>query len=236
MSLDDFIVIDTETIPSQNLPESCMPQFDESEVKLGNLVDRWKIEQKINDAREKWQANLDKDMATDPYLCQICCLVGYHKASDEFLTLFAPDQDSEFDMLNTAWEWIGKHYRNRIPLVGYNSSSFDLPVMLTRSMLLDVTVQPGMIGNFMKRQDYGNRYHYDLMQRLGHRNPFSGKLEYKKLDYHLQRFRIGGKPTGWNGSQVYPAFKEVDTRTSSITAGTGMSDRRRCCSSGSGRG
>ena len=74
-------------------------------------------------------------------------------------------------------------------------------------MLLDVAIDPALIQSLTRRQDQ-NRCHYDLMQRLGYRNPFSGQMVMRSLDYNLKRFGLGGKLNGMDGSMVYPAFQE----------------------------
>jgi predicted PolB exonuclease-like 3'-5' exonuclease len=73
-------------------------------------------------------------------------------------------------------------------------------------MLLDIYVPPSTVAALLKR--YDNTVHFDLMQVLAGRNPFSGKIEAKKLDFYLRRFGLGSKSDGWDGSMVYPAFKE----------------------------
>jgi predicted PolB exonuclease-like 3'-5' exonuclease len=202
-----YAVLDIETIPRQSLPEGCKPEFDESEVKLGNLKDRFKIEEKINEAREKFLAGLDKKMATDPDFCQVVCMVGYQVPRKEFFVKFAKDEDAEYDLLHEAWNWIREQQNNQVPIVGFNSSSFDVPALIRCAMYQDVSVAPHLIENLMKRQDI-NHHHYDLMQRLAYRNPFSGKAETRGLNYYLKRFDLGGKLNGLDGSMVYPAWKE----------------------------
>jgi hypothetical protein len=55
------------------------------------------------------------------------------------------------------------------------------------------------------------------MQVLGGRNPFSGKPEFKSLNFYLNRFGIGSKSKGLvatdpeavdDGSMVYPAWRD----------------------------
>ena len=62
---------DIETIPLPNLPEELRPKFDEASVKLGQLKDRFKIAEKIEEARAKHAADLDKTMSLDPDLVML---------------------------------------------------------------------------------------------------------------------------------------------------------------------
>jgi hypothetical protein len=197
------LTFDIETIPSQTLPDDCRPQFDESDVRLGNLKDRLKIEEKMSEARAAFEVNLDKRLSLDPDLCQICSFAAHDGTATT--GLFARDETEEYLLLHKAWGHIGIAYKGHIPIVGFNSRSFDLPVMLRRAMLLDVSVDPRMIENLTNRYFDG---HIDLMQSLAFRNPFSGKPEMHGLDYYLRRFGVGTKKTGWTGADVYPAFKE----------------------------
>jgi predicted PolB exonuclease-like 3'-5' exonuclease len=199
-----FLVVDLETIPAQSLPEECIPKFDENTVNVGYLKDPWKIKEKIQEARTKFEANIDKIMSVSPDLCQVCCL-GYGDATDQ-QAVSAMDDASEYDLVVEAWSLISSAYHEKIPIVTFNGASFDIPVLLRRAMILDISVAPGMIAHLLARFD--NRHHYDLMQMLGFRNPFSGKLEAHGLNYYLKRFGLGAKTDGMDGSMVYPAWKE----------------------------
>jgi hypothetical protein len=53
-----------------------------------------------------------------------------------------------------------------------------------------------------------NPAHIDLMLTLGTRIAFSSKPVVKPFEFWLAYFGIGGKPQGWDGSMVWPAFKD----------------------------
>lgn len=203
----DYAVLDIETIPDQRLPEACIPKFDEAKVKLGNLKDAFKVREKIEQARMEWEEDLGRQMSLDRDLCQLCCVVCYDSRNDTFTTYPAMTPDMELDALVGVWGWITEQYNQHIPLVTFNGLSFDLPILQRRAMIHDVSVPPGMYQDLTKRQEY-NTAHFDLMQLMGGRNPFSGKMEVKKLNYYLNRFGLGSKTDGWDGSMVYPAWKE----------------------------
>jgi len=200
----DYAVIDIESVPCQWLPAVCRPEFDQASVKLGNTKDVFKIREKIEEAKTAFYADLDKRMSVDPDLCQVVCVVGYHKGRDSFLQLSAVDEAEETELIMDAWGWIRERYQEKTPLVTFNGLSFDLPVLLRRAMFSDISVNPVMVANLMRRQEY-NFCHYDLMQLLGKRNPFSGPT-FNGLEYHLKRWGIGAKLG--DGSMVYPWFKE----------------------------
>lgn len=202
----DFCVIDIETIPCQSLPSECRPAFDESEVKLGNLKDRFKIEEKIEQARAAFEANISKTMSLDPDLCQVLCVVVYEAQSKEYRSWYAKTEMDEYLMLREIWKWIETQVKREIPLVGFNSMGFDIPVLIRRAMILDIPVPARLVRNLLKRQEQ-NRAHLDLMLLLGSRNPFSGKLEVKGLNYYLRRLSLSsGKFNNMTGADVYPRY------------------------------
>ena len=211
-----FGVLDIESIPDPSLPEDQRPQFNESSVNIPkNWVDPFKIAKKIEDARIEFEAGIDKKMATDPDYCMVCCSVGilFKNGKPEMnmhtpmLSFSAVDEMQQYILIENAWNFVRNCYQEQIPLVTFNGLSFDLPVLIRRAMYSDIPIAPQMIANLMRRQDQ-NHFHYDLMQLLGLRSPFSGKVECKGLNYFLKRFGLGSKTAGMDGSMVYPMFKE----------------------------
>lgn len=202
-----FAVLDIETIPAQNLPEGTRPEFDESEVKLGNLKDPHKIEEKIQQARENFEAGINKTLATDPDFCQVVCAVGFESETGGCFTWYARDEHEEYVLLYDLWKWIRNNQQAGIPLVGFNTMGFDIPVLVRRAMFSDISIPAGTLSALTRRQDQ-NRTHYDVMQLLALRSPFSGKLEAKSLAYYLKRFGLAGKMDGVSGGDVYAMFQE----------------------------
>jgi predicted PolB exonuclease-like 3'-5' exonuclease len=209
MSNMTWATFDIETIPLQNLPDELRPRFDEASVKLGNLKDRFKIQEKMDEERAKFEASVDKTMGTDPDLCLVCAFVGHlsNGTKKEFKrNIFAPNEEAEFNLLASAWAWLRDLYKERIPIVSFNGKSFDLQVLRRRAMLQDVSVPPALYEALSRR--FETKYHVDLMEVLGNRNLFSGKIEYKSMDWYLKRFGIGAKYNGMSGADVYPLYKE----------------------------
>jgi len=209
MSNMTWATFDCETIPLPGLPEELRPQFDEASVKLGNLKDRWKIDEKMKGERAKFEASVDNSMSTDPDLCMVCCFVGHlsNGTRQEFRrNIFAPNEEAEHTLLVSAWAWLRDLYKERVPIVSFNGKSFDLQILRRRAMLQDVSVPPALYEALTRR--FETKYHVDLMEVLGNRNLFSGKVEYKSMDWYLKRFGIGAKYNGMSGADVYPLYKE----------------------------
>jgi len=134
--------LDAETIPSQILPEGCKPVFDPNEVALGNTKNQFKIKLKIQDAKTKFDEKLNKKMATDAALCQVCCFVGYfydtteQKITDKKIAQYkSPEEDGieEYSLVYEAWDFIKHAFNTRTPIVSFNGKNFDLFVLLYRA-------------------------------------------------------------------------------------------------------
>jgi predicted PolB exonuclease-like 3'-5' exonuclease len=202
-------VFDIETIPLQGLPEEMVPAPNMEDVKYGNAKDPIKRQAIEDEYVRKFYEQLDKRMATDPDYCQVVCFVGMECEEgieamdlDDIImnVMTAPNTEDETALIIQAWDWIESMVRREIPLVSYNGIGFDIPVLLRRAMYLDVSVDPKLAAMLMQRQEK-NHIHYDLMQILGLRSPFGGRMEVKSLDAWLKRFGMDAK-TG-NGGEVF---------------------------------
>lgn len=188
-----FCVIDIETIPSTTLPKDLIPQFDPSSVKLGNIKDVEKGNQKLQAEKTKFDGALDKKMSLDPNLCEVVCFVVYDSTFNRTAMRTSPDPE----VVNDAWNFIKTGYLAHIPLITFNGIAFDLPVLWHSAMRYDIPVSAQMYSDLTKR--YDNRYHYDLCEILATWD--FGKKKTKPLDFYLKLFGIGEK-TG-DGSEVY---------------------------------
>lgn len=201
-------VFDIETIPLQGLPEEMVPAPNMADVKYGVTKDPIKRKAIEDEYVRKFYEQLDKRMATDPDYCQVVAFVGMESEdgiapipADKIMTIYtAPNTEDETALVIQAWDWIESMVRREIPLVSYNGIGFDIPVLLRRAMYLDVAVDPKLAAMLMQRQEK-NQVHYDLMQILGLRSPFGGRMEVKSLDAWLKRFGLEAK-TG-NGGEVF---------------------------------
>ena len=190
--MDLFCVIDVETIPSQTLPQELKPEFDRDTVKIGNLKDVAKIDEKLNAAKQEFDEGLDKKMSLDPDLCEVVCFV----AQQDNILVGHAGKDT---IISNAWSTISANYLDHIPLVSYNGIGFDLPILWHNAMRLNIPVSAQMYEDLTKR--YYNHYHYDLLQIL------SGwdRSKYKSLDFYLKLFGIGKKYG--EGSEIYAWWK-----------------------------
>lgn len=201
-----ILTVDIETMPDQNLPESCTPVFDESEVKLGNTKDPIKVMTKITEEKAKFETGITKTMSLDPAMAQLCTFVGivYDTETDRELEKVSVQVTKEFngddlEAVTEGWALISRMYGERTPLVTFNGISFDLQIMFYRAIRQDVTVQPEMFKRLT--QKYSNFFHYDLMQILAGWD----RQRWHKLDFYLKAFKMKDKE-GMDGSQVYPAW------------------------------
>ena len=67
----EYIIIDAETIPDENAKA---PVFDPSSVRVGNIKDPKKIEEKIAQANEDYSKGLTKKMSISSNLCRMISL------------------------------------------------------------------------------------------------------------------------------------------------------------------
>lgn len=199
---------DIETIPNQSLPEGITPEFDSAEIKVGNAGSE-KAQEKIDKERAKFEEGLAKKMSIDKDLCQVTTFVGYiyttsiveEKIIDKKVLQWPP-LDEEYEVIYEAWDFIKRAYNNKIPLVSFGGNGFDLPVLFTAAIRLDVPLSRSMYDAITFR--YENNHHYDLMRSLtGEIHPVRGK----SLEFYLNCFRLGQKTTDMDGSQVYPAWQ-----------------------------
>ena len=207
-----FACIDIETIPNQSLPEGATPEFDPDDVKVGNVKDPIKIQEKIDKAEMDFNKGLAKKMSTDKDLCQVITFVGYiyttsltEDPKDKIIdkkVLQWPPLDEEYEVIYEAWNFIKHAYNDKIPLVSFGGNGFDLPVLFAAAIRLDVPLSRSMYDAITFR--YENNHHYDLMRSLtGEIHPVRGK----SLEFYLNCFQLGNKATDMDGSQVYPAWQ-----------------------------
>lgn len=136
----------------------------------------------------------NKTMATTPEMCRIVAF-GWALGKEEASCLLSDGTDEcEVNLLEMFW-LIVKDLRG--PIVGYNCLSFDLPVILARSIMLGV--RPTRPISLSK---YGNRGVVDLMLSRFPGNNWKGLSQMAKL------YGLGGKTEGMDGSKVLETFQE----------------------------
>lgn len=206
--------LDIETIPCQSLPTDCLPQFDPAEVKVGNLKDPIKIEDKINEERKKFTEGLSKQMSLDPAYAQLCTFVGIEYdtetskvLNDKTLQLIEADGHDDLELVGEAWTLIQRAYYERTPIVTFNGLYFDLPVLFFRAIRQDFPLDRPMIHRIMGQKYRDNSFHYDLMQILAGWD----RNRWHSFDFYSRLFKFGDKEE-FDGSMVYTAYqaKEYD--------------------------
>ena len=200
-----FMAYDTETVPNQLLPVACIPQFDVTDTKYGNATKPDARERAEDKYRKEFNEKLSKKMSLDPTLCQLATFVGILYDSEEgileeCIVQIGEGGDDDLEAVAEGWEMIRETWNQRAPIVTFNGTDFDFPVMRMRAMLQDIPVAPGMYSQLTNR--YGSKFHYDLMKILVGFHPEKGK----NLEFFLQRFGCGTKGD-MDGSKVWPAYQ-----------------------------
>lgn len=205
-----YLVFDIETIPDQTLPNELAPQFDRSQVKTGNTKQAHLLEDIYNKAEDAFYDGQSKRMSTNPMYCQIVA-VSWASTKSEAQAIAAMNAgDEEEAILTTLWSEIAKMVREDGIIVTFNGTTFDLPAIIRRSMLLDITVDRTVLGRLTSNRS--NNF-LDLMYVLGAKSPFSSKIEAHSLEYYCRRFGIPNPlarfdGTSPDGSMVYPTWAE----------------------------
>lgn len=190
------LIIDIETIPNQNLSDELKPKFDSSTLKMGNIKDPIKAQEKIMEAEKKFEEGLTKTMSIQSNFCQIISL-GYIEI-DEFNKEIKQDVflDSEND------ESIIKNFESIYQghtIIGWNCKGFDIPIIWKRSILNGIG---SLFQDYRKLcAPYQDNGCIDLM------HVFNGNREYGKLIECAALLGIPAKE-GMDGSQIYDAFKD----------------------------
>ena len=162
--MERFCVFDIETAPLADAEV-----YIEPPKPRGNLKDPAKIEA---DLAEKTAALLDR-AALDPDLCRIVAAGWDCDGAVE--SAVCADASEERRVLERFWR-----QSQGATLVGFNCLSFDLPVLLRRSLYLDVRAP------YFSLNKYRPGSIVDLMQVLA----YQGTLTYRSLGFYCRRFRI----------------------------------------------
>lgn len=177
------IVFDIETGPRPW--EEIEQYWDESSVKLGQLKDPAKIQEKIEIERVEF---LEK-AALSPITGKVLA-IGYRRA-DKYLI----DDRPEALQLKQFWQNAAKALGDRTTMVGHNIYGFDLPFLVRRSWVLGIPVPAGMID----KDRYWHSIFVDTMVRWT-----CGKYgEWCKLDTLGRLFCVGQKPDGIDGADFH---------------------------------
>lgn len=164
-----WLVFDIETMPLQD----CARYLTEPIEAPSNWKDAAKIAAYIEEARRK---QLDK-AALDLDLCEIAAIgIGLPLESDAQTR----QTTSEADILRGLWSFVRTIQRDGGVLVGFNCLSFDLPILLRRSLYLGVETPSIAV----------DKYRHDGVVDVMDILTFSGKVSMRSLGFYCKRFGI----------------------------------------------
>ena len=135
--------IETGPLPKERIKEIA-PPFNEYNIKTGNLGLE-KALAKVNEARSNHIDSIcDKAALRGEYGQVLACgfAEGEPNETPPIETVFDDDPNpytSERNLLRKIWDRIKFARENQALLVGHNSNTFDLPMLLRRSFILGVT-------------------------------------------------------------------------------------------------
>lgn len=164
-----FRVLDLETV---GLPQA--KDWLEPVTADARLKDPVKI---ADDLASKEAARLDK-LGLDPDCCRIVALGFVDVGCGDPTVYLAKDEFEEREQLKDFW---ASYRKQETKLVTFYGLSFDLPVLLRRSMYLDVKAPPLNLDRYRTP-------HIDLFQRL----TYNGALKTSHpLKFYAKRLGIG---------------------------------------------
>lgn len=197
--------------------------FDPSSVKVGNLKDKQKIAEKVQQAAEQHAdraANYDRDLADaesrywsdvmdkaalDPTIGQVLA-IGYKSETNEVIHHEAEHNESA--MLGAFWTRYRNCRQQGRRLIGFNSNGFDVPFIARRSFMLGVPVP----GEALLPSGYLDQTFVDLMARY----QFGNRHDYVSLDKLCRACGFHGKPEGVTGAMFWQQYRDPVTRAAAL--------------------
>ncbi len=176
------IVFDIEPAP---LPDAA-EYFEPAEAPAN-----YKNPAKIAAAIAEKQAEALSKCSLDVDLCRIVA-IGWRLEGNPPYSM-TTEASTESQIIKAFWHIVGEHH-----LVGFNVLSFDLPVLLRRSLYLGVD-EP-----YIRIDKYKHPQVTDLMQVLS----FNGAIKFRSLAFYCKRFGIDGGPDTLKGADVAQAVAE----------------------------
>jgi hypothetical protein len=226
-----MIVFDIETgaLPLNRLKEICDPfdpgslgshpgEFDPKSVKLGNIKDQAKIDQKIEDCRLKhleavaeyerkaktgesdYWANIEGTAAFSAMKAEVLAIGYFGKQSQ---IDHQSEGRTEADVLTQFWAMYKKCRAQPRKMVGFNTREFDLPFLMQRSWINQVDVPASVLnGRYLDNVfvDLRDIWRAGAMRQEG------------SLDSISRAFGIGKKPDGTTGADFGRLFRDPEQR------------------------
>jgi hypothetical protein len=179
------VITDVETAPLADA-ESMLPEFKHN----AGTKDAVKQAEQIAEKRAKALA----DAALDPDLCRIVAIGSWWDEDDAPRLELCEDEEQERDALYAFWHiyaqrrWDHPH----TVIVGSNVLGFDLPVLVRRSLYLQIEVPS------LDRGKYRHRDVIDLKSLLCD----DDRLAWRSLDYYCRRFGLDVPHDAIVGAQI----------------------------------
>ena len=232
--MSDHVVFDIETgpLPIERLKE-ILPGWDASSikdpgefnpdsVKIGNLKDPVKIEEKIaaarhehglelasfevrrKDAEAAYWADAVSKAALSALTGRVYAIGAFSESGTWIVTL---ENGPEETLLSQFWNMYVSMRKSGRKLVGFNSKDFDVPFLIQRSVILGVDIPSTVWQN----DRYLDSTFVDLRDRWG-----GGSRAAGSLDTICRAAGIGKKPEGVNGAMFHKLFDDEQTRPQAI--------------------
>lgn len=230
-----MVIFDIETgaLPLDRLKELCDPfdpnslgvhpgEFDPKSVKLGNIKDQAKIDEKIEACRVKHAeavAEFERKAKTgeSDHWSGIESTAAFSAMRAEVLAIgyFGKQQQidcqaegrSEADMLTQFWGMYAKCRSGGRKLVGFNCREFDVPFLMQRSWINHVDIPSTvMAGRYLDSIIVDLR---DIWRGGAFRQEGS-------LDSICRALGLGKKPDGTSGADFSRLFRNSETRQKAI--------------------
>jgi hypothetical protein len=195
------LTFDLECVPlAAHVDRVMAAPFDEDGWSApANYKDPAKIEAKRDEARAEWEASKAErcaELALSPRTGRVV-VVGTAINADQPFASVADTEDREREILGDLWQEI----RAASQVVGFNSHIFDLPFIVTRSVLLGVepTLTAGQIAPLFRR--YTHRPHADVRMMLTN---WDMRAPGKKADWAAA---FGYTPQSVTGADVWQLYQ-----------------------------
>jgi DNA polymerase elongation subunit (family B) len=181
--------LDIETVPN----ESMIGLLPEPEIKLGNVKDPKKIEEKRIEAKNK---QIEK-MALYPETGTICSYAVYGANHNGGRVVESITYSEEISLIKDIFELL-----ENCVVVTYNGINFDFPYIFKRAMInnIDMSDYDFVLKKFTQR--YSITPHFDVMQVWSNWN----REDWRSLDY-LADLLLGGRKTKRDYSEYINLIK-----------------------------
>ncbi len=156
-----ILVYDIETVPlaaSLAAPYPAEERQPPSNYKSDEAIAKWRAGDEA-----KWREGLGKECSLSPRLGRVLA-IGTFALGDtaDPVANVAMVEESEAALLTGFWHEVGRAGTRQI-IAGFNSISFDLPFLVTRSLILGVTPSI-VVPDYLRHYNYAP--HFDVRMAL----------------------------------------------------------------------